>query len=1074
VALWRKRIAFIGIFVIILSFLHIDAQFVRADSKKEGNITSVTDEKIEGWATSPGEGNGKGNTITHFDVRINVKGQKNKTVSYRTDAVEVPADRNGEKKYTFSLDMTGKWPEAQGETVTYEIVVVAYREAGEYFSFPSVPYEYEKRNSQSSAHLDFDFTSPQNEYAKPPNGDAQGRLDVTLIPKGRVDSIVRPPIDVVFVFDVSGSMTWTKLESAKAALRSAAQYFKANANPNDRFALIPFSDIVKNVVPFSTSRSVADQLDEIIAVGNSLTAGGGTNYSAALSLARSYFNDPARKRYIIFLTDGMPTVLNADETLTYNEVSKKKKHEYVYTGETKTGTFPLTYEIVYSYRYSSELARVRFTDNRGYERTVYSNGEDYANGEYVGENSGLSFSVESVRSHIQSAAIDIAKTLGLNNITLYSIGFGTADAIDMDYLQKLSATAGGEAKQGTTQNLTELFQKFSQLATDPALTGTIKIPLAAFNGKVEIKEDGQVWLDENKQNAYISFSIPYQIGQPAPPPVTIPVSVSFKEKGTYTFTAELSYRNVYGELQPTATKSVTVVVKDEVPPSFNGTVTLRGISQDVASLIKHGAEDGDDNRFEATYSLTPAGYVGSATGTISNIKLIQQLPDGITVLPEENVTTYVKDGVHYAEMTFPNKVIDYTQLNSITLTVKWTMQADWAMDDVQLPPPSVEFTDSRYGARTSTLMPPAQKIGMKVRIDDFPNMYYEGDQRGLITKWQAFGAVSSELGRTKHPNDYGLLTLPVKSLQYKQDDSSVLLVTYSNNQTVSVYLQPRLLIVTKSGATAADGATVTEAPTVKVADRVAGEGVTYEYKIDRNGTEGSWQPLAFPYDIPISDDGRFTVSVRSKGGLTRGDGTASVTFTYVKLIKQLTLGPYQATMNVGETQTIPVTIEPSDATNKTLQWTSSDPDVATVVDGTVTAVKPGKVEITVKATDGSNAMATATITVIAPLEAIDFQKEVLYMTVGEELDVESQLTFIPSYATDKRLDSVQSSAPEYVEARLQQGKWYIVAKEVGYSTITAIAKAKTKNGQEIKDSITVIVREKSSSGNDEESGKNRW
>ncbi|BDG36971.1 hypothetical protein [Saccharococcus caldoxylosilyticus] len=42
------------------------------------------------------------------------------------------------------------------------------------------------------------------------------------------------------------------------------------------------------------------------------------------------------------------------------------------------------------------------------------------------------------------------------------------------------------------------------------------------------------------------------------------------------------------------------------------------------------------------------------------------------------------------------------------------------------------------------------------------------------------------------------------------------------------------------------------------------------------------------------------------------------------------------------------------------------------------------------------------------------------MTVGEELDIESQLTFIPSDATDKRLDSVQSSAPEYVEARLQR------------------------------------------------------
>jgi hypothetical protein len=301
--LWRKRISFIGIFVIILGFLHIDAQFVRADSKKEGNITLVTDEKIEGWATSPGEGNGKGNTISYFVVRINVKGQENTTVrSYRVDAVEAPANRNGEKKYTFSLDMIGKWPAAQGETVTYKIVVDAYRENGEYFSFPSLPYEYVKRNSQSSTDLDFAFTSPQNEYAKPPNGDAQGRLDVTLTPKGRVDNIVRSPIDVVFVFDVSGSMTLMKLQSAKCALQSAVDYFKANSNPNDRFALIPFSDTVvaNKVVPFSAKQDVKDQLDLIASTANSLNAGGGTNYSAALQTTQSFFNDPSRKKYIIF------------------------------------------------------------------------------------------------------------------------------------------------------------------------------------------------------------------------------------------------------------------------------------------------------------------------------------------------------------------------------------------------------------------------------------------------------------------------------------------------------------------------------------------------------------------------------------------------------------------------------------------------------------------------------------------------------------------------------------------------------------------------------------------------------
>ncbi|KYD15254.1 vWA domain-containing protein [Saccharococcus caldoxylosilyticus] len=471
--MWRKRISFIGIFVIILGFLHIDAQFVRADSKKEGNITLVTDEKIEGWATSPGEGNGKGNTISHFVVRINVKGQENTTVrSYRVDAVEAPADRNGEKKYTFSLDMIGKWPAAQGETVTYKIVVDAYRENGEYFSFPSLPYEYVKRNSQSSTDLDFAFTSPQNEYAKPPNGDAQGRLDVTLTPKGRVDNIVRSPIDVVFVFDVSGSMTLMKLQSAKCALQSAVDYFKANSNPNDRFALIPFSDTVvaNKVVPFSAKQDVKDQLDLIASTANSLNAGGGTNYSAALQTTQSFFNDPSRKKYIIFLTDGMPTVLRTKEKVTFD-----------FLGITWTEMADVEYVLLADGRTAVQTAY----SQHGIKQSRYVNYQD-------------------TEEKIRTDAINVARNLGMNNIVLYSIGFGNHQEVDMGYLEKLSAMTGGQAKQGTSQNLTEIFQQFSKLATDPVLNGTVKIPLASFDGNVQIVETDQVWLDEKKENAYTS------------------------------------------------------------------------------------------------------------------------------------------------------------------------------------------------------------------------------------------------------------------------------------------------------------------------------------------------------------------------------------------------------------------------------------------------------------------------------------------------------------------------------------------------------------------------------------------
>ncbi|NNU93210.1 VWA domain-containing protein [Geobacillus sp. NFOSA3] len=903
-------------------------------------------------------------------------------------------------------------------------------------------------NDSNNATLDFTITSSQLEYAKPPNGDAQGRLDVTLIPKGRVDNIVRPPIDVVFVFDVSGSMTPLKLQSAKYALQSAVDYFKANANPNDRFALVPFSDtvVVNKVVPFSVQQDVKEQLDLISRTANSLTADGGTNYTQALQQAQSFFNDPARKKYIIFLTDGMPTVSIAKEPITY-----KVCEGILFWRTCKQVTEDLDVQYIL---YSNGITAAR---------TIYYPDEPETK-TYWDRTKYREFE-EKIRLH----GTNIAKTLGMNNITLYSIGFGNNQEVDMGYLEKLSSTAGGQAKQGTPQNLTEIFQQFSKLANDPVLSGTIKIPLTSFGGNVEIVETDHVWLDDKKENAYITLSIPYKVGQPAPPPFTVSIPVRFKAKGEYTFTAELAYRDVYGIEQAPITKSVKVVVKDEVPPSFDGTVTLEGITRDVDDLVKFGNADGDSNRFKARYSLTAIGYVGNASGNISNIKLIQPLPDGITVVPTPNapnVTVHTENGVQYAEIAFPNTIIDYKQLNNNEITGEITLQANWAMENVQLPPAVVSFQDSKYGARTSSLKAPSQRIEMKVRLHESPDMYYEGDERGLITKKEP-----NRLGRTNHSHD-GLLMLPVKALQFQGDD--VLLVTYNNSETVALYLKPRVAIIAEDGQPIPSGATVTQPVTVKVTGRVAGEGVTYEYKVENPKQDSAWKPLDSPYEIPITWDGTSTISIKATGGLTKGDGITTVSLTYIKLIRQLTLGNYKQTMEIGETQTIPVTIVPSDATNQTLEWISSNPDVAEVEGGKVTAKEPGTVEITVRATDGSNVSATAMITVYVPLEAINLP-QIYTMTVGEKVDISSILTFIPDNATNKNLRSVISSAPEYVEVEKEQGRWYIVAKEVGYSTITAIAEEKKKDGQDIQASMMVSVQENTApGGNDEESKRNKW
>ena len=97
---------------------------------------------------------------------------------------------------------------------------------------------------------------------------------------------------------------------------------------------------------------------------------------------------------------------------------------------------------------------------------------------------------------------------------------------------------------------------------------------------------------------------------------------------------------------------------------------------------------------------------------------------------------------------------------------------------------------------------------------------------------------------------------------------------------------------------------------------------------------------------------------------------------------------------VGKSETINASVLPLGATNKRLEWTSSNTEVATVADGVVTAVAVGTATITATSTDGSNISATCEVTVtanhdeaIAALQSIVDRAQALYdnSTEGENV-----------------------------------------------------------------------------------------
>lgn len=140
------------------------------------------------------------------------------------------------------------------------------------------------------------------------------------------------------------------------------------------------------------------------------------------------------------------------------------------------------------------------------------------------------------------------------------------------------------------------------------------------------------------------------------------------------------------------------------------------------------------------------------------------------------------------------------------------------------------------------------------------------------------------------------------------------------------------------------------------------------------------------------------------------------------------------TLVEGDSETLSVTVSPSTATNKSVSWSSSRPDVATVdEDGKVTAVKAGATSITVITTDGSKT-AKCDVTVEPrpiPVTGISLDKSSLELVEDEEASLIA--TIAPADASNKSFS--WSSSNSQVATVDDSGK--VTAVAPGTATITA-------------------------------------
>ena len=120
----------------------------------------------------------------------------------------------------------------------------------------------------------------------------------------------------------------------------------------------------------------------------------------------------------------------------------------------------------------------------------------------------------------------------------------------------------------------------------------------------------------------------------------------------------------------------------------------------------------------------------------------------------------------------------------------------------------------------------------------------------------------------------------------------------------------------------------------------------------------------------VDQNGRVTAVAQGGATITAAvDGKSAECYVTVNAaapvpVTSVSLDKTSLGLTEGDTETLTATVEPSDATNKNVTWSSDDTSVATVdASGLVTAVARGTAVITATAADGSGASASCTVTV---------------------------------------------------------------------------------------------------------------
>ena len=202
-------------------------------------------------------------------------------------------------------------------------------------------------------------------------------------------------------------------------------------------------------------------------------------------------------------------------------------------------------------------------------------------------------------------------------------------------------------------------------------------------------------------------------------------------------------------------------------------------------------------------------------------------------------------------------------------------------------------------------------------------------------------------------------------------------------------------------------------------------------------------------DVATVENGKIVAKNKGEAKITVKSKDTGVSATcnvkVVKKVTEISISESAVNLNVGDESTLNYTIGPDDATNKEVEWISSNSDVVSVDNGKVIAKKTGTANITVKSKD-TGISASCKITVTARVESIELQKNSYTVIKGKKLTINPVIK--PEYATNKEY-TILSDDENIVKIENN----VIVGVNEGKTNITFTTKDQNKS---VKAEINVI------------------